>query len=110
MKRCISGAKVMPKIFSLNGKLYKQIDGVSMGSPIGPTLANIIMTEFEDIIIEPGIKCGTIKFYKRYVDDTLILTKPCDIPYIFSKFNSFHPSIQFTIDDFNDNDIHFLDI
>ena len=97
-------------IFSLNGKLYKQIDGVSMGSPLGPTLANIIMTEFEDIIIKPPINSGTIKFDKRYVDDTLILTKPSDIPYIFAKFNSFHPSIQFTIDDFNDNDIHFLDI
>ena len=81
-----------------------------MGSPLGPTLANIIMTEFEDIIIKPLINSGTIKFYKRYVDDTLILTKPSDIPYIFAKFNSFHPSIQFTIDDFNDNDIHFLDI
>ena len=56
---------------SLNGKLYKQIDGVSMGSPLGPTLANIIMTEFEDIIIKPLINSGTIKFYKRYVDDTL---------------------------------------
>ena len=68
------------------------------------------MTEFEDITIKPLINSGTIKFYKRYVDDTLILTKPSDIPYIFAKFNSFHPSIQFTIDDFNDNDIHFLDI
>ena len=97
-------------IFSSNGKLYKQIDGVSMGSPLGPTLANIIMTEFEDIIIKPLTNAGRIKFYKRYVDDTLILTKPSDIPYIFAKFNSFHPSIQFTIDDFNDNDIHFLDI
>ena len=68
------------------------------------------MTEFEDIVIKPLINSGTIKFYKRYVDDTLILTKPSDIPYIFAKFNSFDPSIKFTIDDFNDNDIHFLDI
>ena len=70
-----------------------------MGSPLGPTLANIIMTEFEDIIIKPLINSGTIKFYKRYVDNTLILTKPSDIPYIFAKFNSFHPSIytQLTI-------------
>ena len=81
-----------------------------MGSPLGPTLANIIMTEFEDIIIKPLINSGMIKFCKRYVDDTLILTKPYDIPYIFAKFNFFHPSIQFTIDDFDDNDIHFLDI
>ena len=28
-------------IFSLNGQFHKQIDGVSMGSPLTPTLANI---------------------------------------------------------------------
>ena len=47
-------------IFSSNGKLYKQIDGVSMGLPLGPSFANIIMTEFEDIIIKPLINPGTI--------------------------------------------------
>ena len=41
--------------FSLNGQLYRQTDGVSMGSSLGPTLANIIMTEFEELIIKPPI-------------------------------------------------------
>jgi hypothetical protein len=71
-------------IFSLNGQLYRQTDGVSMGLPLGPTLANIIMTEFEELIIKPLINSGTIKFYKRYVDDTLILTKPLDLTNILS--------------------------
>ena len=31
--------------FSFNNKIYKQIDGVSMGSSLGPVLANIIMTD-----------------------------------------------------------------
>lgn len=31
--------------------LYEQIDGVSMGGSLGPVLANIIMTEFENIVI-----------------------------------------------------------
>ena len=34
--------------FSFNNKLYQQKDGVSMGSSLGPVLANIIMTELED--------------------------------------------------------------
>ena len=33
-------------VFSENDKLYQQIDGVIMGSSLGPLLANIIMTEF----------------------------------------------------------------
>jgi hypothetical protein len=81
-----------------------------MGSPLGPTLANIIMTEFEVLIIKPLINSSTIKLYKRYVDDTLIRTKTSDLTNILSKFNSFHPNIQFLIDEFNNNRIHFLDI
>ena len=33
--------------FSFNNVIYEQIDGVSMGSSLGPTLANVIMTELE---------------------------------------------------------------
>ena len=38
-------------IFSCNGTLYEQLDGVSMGSLLGPVLAKIILLEFEDIIV-----------------------------------------------------------
>lgn len=37
--------------FSFNLILYEQIDGVSMGSSLGPVLANIIMTELENVIV-----------------------------------------------------------
>ena len=39
-------------VFSFNSKFYKQVDGVSMGSPFGPVLANIIMTELERTIVK----------------------------------------------------------
>ena len=35
----------------MHGEYYKQTDGVSLG----PTLANIIMTEFETVIVKPLI-------------------------------------------------------
>ena len=31
---------------------HKQTDGVSMGSPLGPVLANIIMTGLESTIVK----------------------------------------------------------
>ena len=68
------------------------------------------MTEFENVIIKPLITTGTIAFYKRHVDDIIVLAKPCDLDIILTQFNSFHPQMQFTIDQFSDNDIHFLDI
>ncbi len=82
-----------------------------MGSPLGPTLADILMTAFEDEIMRPLISSDIIKFYSRYVDDTLVLIRPSDITIVLQKFNSFHPQIQFTHEEFIDNnDIHFLDI
>ena len=40
------------KIFMFDGKLYKQIDGVTMGNPLGPTLANFFLGHLEKILFE----------------------------------------------------------
>ena len=48
--------------FSFDEKIYVQKDGVSMGSSLGPVLANIIVTEFERIIVSELIADGTIEF------------------------------------------------
>ena len=56
------------------------------------------------------IKAGTIKFYRRYVDDTLVLIKPCDIPSVLKKFNSFDKNLNFTVDKFENGKGHFLDL
>ena len=58
--------------FSLNRELFQQIHGVCMRFPLGPTLADIIMTTLEEVI-RPLISSGTRKFYARFVDDTLVL-------------------------------------
>ena len=33
--------------FFFNGDIFQQVDGVAMGSPLGPTLANIFMNHME---------------------------------------------------------------
>ena len=69
-----------------------------MGASLGPVLANIILTEFERVVVSDLINNGTIKFYKRSVDDTLLLLKPSDITTVLSEFNKFDnnlPSIRF---------------
>ncbi|XP_066910788.1 uncharacterized protein [Clytia hemisphaerica] len=97
-------------VFSCNDQLYEQIDGVSMGSSMGPLLANIIMTELEEIVVKPLIDNGTLRFYGRYVDDTLVLVKPDDIDQIHTQLNGFDKNIQFTVDKFENEVPHFLDI
>ena len=75
--------------FIFNNKIYEQKDGVSMGSPLGPVLVNIIMTELEKKVIKKFVDDGTIKFYGRYVDDALLVIKPKDTGRIHQALNKF---------------------
>ena len=36
--------------FTFDGKVYKQVDGVCMGSPLGPVIANVFMVALEEEI------------------------------------------------------------
>ena len=81
-----------------------------MGSALGPVLANIILSEFEKLVVSDLIASGIIKFYRRYVDDSLVLIRPWDILYVLNKFNSFDKDITITVDTFSDGIIYFLDI
>ena len=64
-----------------------------MRSCLAPVLANIL-TEFENEIINNFVQCGTIKFYRRYVGDTLVLIKPRNIPSVLKKFYSFDKNLK----------------
>ena len=96
--------------FMFDGVIYEQTDGVSMGAALGPVLANIIMTEMERVVVDNLIVNGKIKFYARYVDDTLLLVKPEDINDILNEFNNYHGNLEFTVDRFDNCVPHFLDL
>ena len=58
--------------FLFNGKVYDQIDGVAMGSPLAPVLANLFMRHFEENVFKNfGGKLPL--FYGRYVDDSFVI-------------------------------------
>ena len=61
----------------------------------------------DPVIVKPLINSDKIVFYKRYVDDTLVLTKPSDIEHILNTVNTFDSQMQFTVNKFPDNDKHF---
>jgi len=58
--------------FLFKGSFFDQIDGVAMGSPLAPVLANLFMGHHERIWLE-NYKASSILFYRRYVDDTFCL-------------------------------------
>ena len=94
--------------YTFNGKIYMQVDGVAMGSPLGPVLVDIFMIELEKAILPELTEC--IKYWKRYVDDTLSFVKLGTISYIITKLNSFDNNIQFTFKEEDKGTLPFLDV
>ena len=88
-----------------NNKYYKQVDGVAMGSPFVPALANIVMCSFEN----------------KWFRDCLMISKLCSIDvmlmaYLFhaDEFKehlwSKHPNIKFSIENKKDGSLPFLHV
>ena len=94
--------------FYFQGKGFKQIDGVAMGSPLGPTLADIFMSKIE-LNLKQHI--DGLPLYKRYLDDILIFAKDeRHVQQLLSVFNSAHPNISFTCELEHNNQLPFLDV
>ena len=51
-----------------------------------------------------------IKFYIRYVDDTLVMVKKEHLSTVLNKLNFFDSNIQVTVDHLPDAIVHFLDL
>ncbi|KAJ4426761.1 hypothetical protein ANN_26560, partial [Periplaneta americana] len=56
--------------FIYKGQYYEQSDGVAVGSPLSPAIANLYMEDFEHRALE-NVPLKPAHFY-RYVDDTLV--------------------------------------
>ena len=88
---------VLNSFFIFNGKLYKQIEGLGMGLPLGPTFANIFMCFMErNWLIDCPLDFKPV-YYKRYVDDSFLLFKDKSHILLFQNYlNNKHPNIKFT--------------
>ena len=88
--------------------MYHQIDGISMGSPRGPILANIFVGFHQRLLFE--------KFPKpfnnvRYVDDIFVcFSSHNEALKFFHKLNDLHPSLSFSMEEENNNKLPFLDM
>ena len=98
-------------VFIFNNSMYRQIDGVAMGSPLGPTYANTFMSLMEEIWLDDCPLSYRPIYYKRYVDDTFLIFKESNhVSKFLHYLNSKHDKIKFTCELEKDNCLNFLDI
>ena len=98
-------------VFYFNGSYYKQKDGVAMGSPLGPALANAFLCHHERFWLEDCPLSYAPVFYARYVDDIFVLLRSSDhIERLATYLSSKHPNINFTFEIEQNNIFPFLDV
>ena len=96
--------------FIFNSKLYNQLDGVAMGTPLAPVLATIFMSFYKSKWLnEYNFKKS--KFYLRYLDDILAaFANEQDSLNCLKLLNNRQPDIKFTVEKQINYSIAFLDV
>ena len=101
---------VFNSVFLFNGKFYKQTDGLVMGLPLSPTLANIFLCYWEKIWLNQCPNHFKPAYFRRYVDDCFILFHHESHAELFLQYlNSKHDNIKFTCETENNKKLAFLD-
>ena len=81
--------------FVFEGRFYDQIDGVAMGSPLGPVFANLFMGCYKQKWLHSFEKCEVI--YCKHVDGiNFLFNSESDANKFFVFLNQQHSSIKFT--------------
>ena len=72
--------------FLFNGCFYDQVDGVAMGSPLAPVLANFFMGHYEKLWLNnyTGLK---VLYYRRYVDVIICCFKNSNDARLFFEYS-----------------------
>ena len=91
-----------------DGKLYVQIEGVAMGSPLGPTFANFYMGDLEQRTLTDNNSKPHI--YARYVDDIFVQVKDIKELEKLKKLFEDNSVLNFTYELNVNNKLPFLDV
>ena len=87
--------------FHYNGKVFKQVQGLPMGSRLSGILATLFINHLETMAFE---RCHLFnRCYSRYVDDVFLFAKDKrEAEHILSIFNSLHQSIHYKLESPNE--------
>ena len=91
-------------VLATHDGLYRQVDGLAMGSPPAPHLANGWMSQFDNTLQ------GTSSLYTRYMDDILTENHKDLTSSRLSDANSLHSNLRFTLERETNGGLSFLDM
>ena len=96
-------------MFTHRGQVYQQKDGVSMGNPLAPTLANYFLGHLEKSLFAEHNDSNPA-LYVRYVDDIFVIfRKGVSFKPFYERLNNLHRNIKFTYE-IGGNQLPFLDV
>ena len=85
-------------MFMHKNKLYQEYDGVSMESPLGPTIANFFLADIENKILQNNADFHP-KLYLRYVNDIFcVLNNEASSDKFLDLLNKQHKNIEFAVE------------
>jgi hypothetical protein len=96
--------------FIFRGEFCEHVEGVAMGSPLSPVVANLYMEKFEKQALDSfPLKP---KRWKRFVDDTDVVWQHGkeNLVFFFNHLNNQNENIKFTMEVEKDKSIPFLDM
>ena len=97
-------------VFTFNDNLYAQVDGVSMGSCLGPAYANAFLCFHEKHWLDECPIAYKPLYYRRYIDDTFLIFRAKDhVQQFLSYLNAKHNNIKFTFETEENGKLSFLD-
>jgi len=116
MKRALEWC-ILNNTFIFNGEYFVQIDGIAMGSPLAPVLADIFLNHvFDNRITREGhfnieFDNFELSYFTRYVDDIFVGLESEEQALRFQRYlNDIHPNLKFKIETESLNKIPFLDL
>ncbi|BHF61667.1 hypothetical protein SprV_0100464200 [Sparganum proliferum] len=89
-----------------DNKFYQQVKGTPMGSPISGLLAELVLQRLEKEVFQNL----SPKVWLRYVDDTFVVVKNCEVERLHQRLNDVFPDIQFTREVAIGDSLPFLDV
>jgi hypothetical protein len=98
--------------FQYNNQFFQPEKGIAMGSPFSRTMAEIYLQFLEEIYIKQLMESKEIIYYKRYIDNILIIfdQNKTGEKIVLNHMNNIDKHLELKVSEEENNTINYLDL